>query len=233
MAGTAPDRTLPEETVITTTLPPPTGLPLVKSDLARNSVDFVYCADLTHRRRLLLLVRTILGGRLYARRRSESGAGPRAGAADGLPVSSCTRQTRSGGVSSIAGESMRFRFDAAPTRIYWELTRACDLACTHCRASANAACDPRELSAAEIARVVDELAAECRATIIFTGGDPLKRPDFFEIVAHTVKADCPVSWLRAPRRSSRARWWRRARVTADRRDVAEPRWLHSRHGTMR
>ena len=36
------DRTLPEETVITSTLPPPTGLPLVKSDLARGSADFVY-----------------------------------------------------------------------------------------------------------------------------------------------------------------------------------------------
>ncbi len=86
---------------------------------------------------------------------------------------------------------MRFSFDAAPTRIYWELTRACDLACTHCRASANAACDPRELSATEIARVVDELAAECRATIIFTGGDPLKRRDFFDIVTHTVEAGLP------------------------------------------
>jgi hypothetical protein len=41
-AGTVPDRTLPEETVITTTLPPPTGLPLVKSDLARGTADFVY-----------------------------------------------------------------------------------------------------------------------------------------------------------------------------------------------
>ena len=86
---------------------------------------------------------------------------------------------------------MQFRFDAAPARIYWELTRACDLACTHCRAGANAACDPRELSSAEVARVVDQLAAECQATIIFTGGDPLKRRDFFEIVAHTVKAGLP------------------------------------------
>jgi hypothetical protein len=42
IAGTVPNRTLPEETVIATTLPPPTGLPLVKSDLARGSVDFIY-----------------------------------------------------------------------------------------------------------------------------------------------------------------------------------------------
>ena len=86
---------------------------------------------------------------------------------------------------------MAFRFDTAPARIYWELTRACDLACTHCRASANAAFDPRELSASDIARVVDELAAECAPTIIFTGGDPLKRPDFFDIVAHAVGKGLP------------------------------------------
>ena len=86
---------------------------------------------------------------------------------------------------------MPFRFDDAPKRIYWELTRACDLACTHCRASANDAFDPRELRTSEIVRVVDELAAECAPTIIFTGGDPLKRRDFFDIVAHTVNAGLP------------------------------------------
>ena len=86
---------------------------------------------------------------------------------------------------------MPFRFDDAPTRIYWELTRACDLACTHCRANANAAFDPRELRRSEILNVIDELASECRATVIFTGGDPLKRPDFFDIVRHTVSTGLP------------------------------------------
>jgi radical SAM protein len=86
---------------------------------------------------------------------------------------------------------MPFRFDDAPTRIYWELTRACDLACTHCRANANDAADPRELRTSEILYLIDELATACRPTIIFTGGDPLKRPDFFDIVRHTVGAGLP------------------------------------------
>lgn len=86
---------------------------------------------------------------------------------------------------------MPFRFDAEPKRIYWELTRACDLACTHCRASANPSVDPRELSTSEIIRVVDEIAGECAATLIFTGGDPLKRHDFLDIVEHTVSAGLP------------------------------------------
>ncbi|HWQ68546.1 MAG TPA: radical SAM/SPASM domain-containing protein, partial [Patescibacteria group bacterium] len=37
-------------------------------------------------------------------------------------------------------------FAEAPKLIYWELTRACDLVCTHCRAEAIAARDPFELS---------------------------------------------------------------------------------------
>jgi MtrB/PioB family decaheme-associated outer membrane protein len=42
IAGAVSDRTLPEETVVTTTLPPPTALPTVKSDLGRGTVDAMY-----------------------------------------------------------------------------------------------------------------------------------------------------------------------------------------------
>jgi opacity protein-like surface antigen len=42
IAGVVPNRTLPEETIITTTLPPPTALPMVKSDLTRGTVDLMY-----------------------------------------------------------------------------------------------------------------------------------------------------------------------------------------------
>ncbi len=42
IAGAVPNRTLPEETVIITTLPPPEALPLVKSDLGRGTLDLMY-----------------------------------------------------------------------------------------------------------------------------------------------------------------------------------------------
>lgn len=42
IAGAVPNRTLPEETVVTTTLPAPTALPRVKSDLGRGVVDLMY-----------------------------------------------------------------------------------------------------------------------------------------------------------------------------------------------
>ncbi|HET9469193.1 MAG TPA: TIGR04053 family radical SAM/SPASM domain-containing protein [Vicinamibacterales bacterium] len=86
-----------------------------------------------------------------------------------------------------------FTFDAAPERIYWELTRACDLACRHCRACALARRDQRELETGEIFRTLEEIAAEAKPHVIFTGGDPLKRSDFFDIVKHAVALGLPCS----------------------------------------
>jgi MoaA/NifB/PqqE/SkfB family radical SAM enzyme len=86
---------------------------------------------------------------------------------------------------------MAFRFDDIPQRVYWELTRACDLACTHCRANANSCADPRELTTPEIFRILEQFAAAGSPHIILTGGDPLKRRDFFDIVEHTVELKLP------------------------------------------
>jgi radical SAM protein len=89
-------------------------------------------------------------------------------------------------------------FDAAPRRVYWELTRACDLACSHCRASAMPCRDPQELTTAEAFRLLDDLAAVRTPAphVILTGGDPLKRPDFFSILDHAV--GCGLPCLVAP-----------------------------------
>ncbi len=77
-------------------------------------------------------------------------------------------------------------FARVPARVYWELTRACDLACRHCRAEAMAARSPDELTTRECERVLGELAAAGPPApqIVFTGGDPLKRPDLFELIGH-------------------------------------------------
>jgi MoaA/NifB/PqqE/SkfB family radical SAM enzyme len=86
---------------------------------------------------------------------------------------------------------MPFLFADAPQRVYWELTRACDLSCTHCRANAIPRRDPRELSTTEICDTLDALANGAAPHVILTGGDPLKRADFFAIVAHTVSLGLP------------------------------------------
>lgn len=91
---------------------------------------------------------------------------------------------------------MQVLFDDAPLRVYWELTRACDLSCTHCRANAIPSRHPDELTTSEVFRVLDDLAAGSSPHVILTGGDPLKRPDFFSIVKHTV--DLGLTCLVAP-----------------------------------
>ena len=72
---------------------------------------------------------------------------------------------------------------APPRLIAWEVTRSCPLACKHCRASARAAPYEGELSTDECFRVLESIAAFARPTIILTGGEPLLRPDIFDLAA--------------------------------------------------
>jgi AdoMet-dependent heme synthase len=75
------------------------------------------------------------------------------------------------------------RYDEAPRRVYWELTRACGLACRHCRAAALHERLPDELTTEEACGVLRSLAAATPApVVVLTGGDPLERPDFWEIL---------------------------------------------------
>ncbi|MFZ5905437.1 MAG: TIGR04053 family radical SAM/SPASM domain-containing protein [Chloroflexota bacterium] len=76
-------------------------------------------------------------------------------------------------------------FDQAPFTIAWEVTRACAYACVHCRADAQHQRDPRELSTDEAKALIERLAAFGNNPIlIFTGGDPMMRPDLFELIAY-------------------------------------------------
>lgn len=75
-------------------------------------------------------------------------------------------------------------FDTSPFIVFWETTRACDLACRHCRASAIARRDPLELTTAEGKELLDELRAMGVPVVVLTGGDPAKRPDLVELVRH-------------------------------------------------
>lgn len=84
-------------------------------------------------------------------------------------------------------------FTRKPLLVYWEVTRACELACRHCRAEANPIRHPEELTPEEGQKLLHEIAefAEAGAGeghgprlphLVITGGDPLKRPDLWEIV---------------------------------------------------
>ena len=69
----------------------------------------------------------------------------------------------------------------------WEVTQACDLACAHCRASAVPCRNPDELTTEEGFRLLSEVRSFGEPLMIFTGGDPLKRPDIFELLSESVR----------------------------------------------
>ena len=87
-----------------------------------------------------------------------------------------------------AETALRDRFErglAAPICLTWELTYACNLACTHCLSSSGRR-DPRELSTVEAKSLIDEIAAMQIFYINIGGGEPMVRRDFFEIIEHAV-----------------------------------------------
>ena len=71
-----------------------------------------------------------------------------------------------------------------PLVLAWEVTRACPLACRHCRAAAQEARHPAELTNEEGLALIADVAREFPgAVLILTGGEPLTRPDTFELAA--------------------------------------------------
>jgi radical SAM protein len=78
-------------------------------------------------------------------------------------------------------------FDQAPLLVIWEVTQACDLACVHCRASAQSERHPQELTTAQGYRLLDEIRSFGEPLMVFTGGDPLKRPDLDELLRYSVQ----------------------------------------------
>lgn len=69
--------------------------------------------------------------------------------------------------------------------VAWETTRACPLACIHCRAEAHHHPDPRQLTTAEGKALLADIAGMGQNTlVILTGGEPLTRPDIFELAAY-------------------------------------------------
>jgi radical SAM protein len=84
-------------------------------------------------------------------------------------------------------------FNVHPFIAIWEVTQACDLACVHCRASAQPQRHPMELSTDEGKHLIDQIAAMKIPVFVLTGGDPIKRPDLFDLIGHARSAGVPVS----------------------------------------
>jgi AdoMet-dependent heme synthase len=85
-------------------------------------------------------------------------------------------------------------FAERPLLVFWETTKACPLACAHCRAHAQPGPAPGELSTKEGLRFIEDLAGfgDPRPILVITGGDPLARPDVFDLIAHARANDIRV-----------------------------------------
>ena len=88
----------------------------------------------------------------------------------------------------------RSDLDHSPLIAFYELTRACDLVCKHCRASAQSLPNPFELSPEKSRQLVHQLTEFPRPpALVLTGGDPLKRADIYELIDYAVKRGLEVA----------------------------------------
>jgi radical SAM protein len=86
-------------------------------------------------------------------------------------------------------------FERRPILVFWETTRACGLACRHCRASAIAEPLPGELSTGEAERLLEQLAGfgQPRPVLVATGGDVLMRADLDDLAARARELRLPLA----------------------------------------
>jgi len=90
----------------------------------------------------------------------------------------------------------RFReidLNRSPFTVAWEITRACAFACLHCRAEAQPKRDPKELDTEEAMGVIDQIREVGNPILVVTGGDPLMRPDVYDLLAYAVSTGLRTS----------------------------------------
>ena len=68
--------------------------------------------------------------------------------------------------------------------LFWETTKACNLSCHHCRAIPQTACAPEDLSTREGFGLMDAISEIAKPVLILSGGEPLYRPDIFDLGRH-------------------------------------------------
>jgi 12,18-didecarboxysiroheme deacetylase len=81
---------------------------------------------------------------------------------------------------------LQFSEDKRPM-VVWNVTRRCNLRCVHCYAHARDQRFDNELSTEEGRLLIDDLAAFGVPVLLFSGGEPLIRPDLPELAAYAVQ----------------------------------------------
>ncbi len=81
---------------------------------------------------------------------------------------------------------------AGPVVVY-NCTQRCNLHCIHCYSASTDAVDSEQLSTAQACEMIDDLAAAGVPVLLLSGGEPLLRPDVFELISHARKAGLRVA----------------------------------------
>ncbi len=95
------------------------------------------------------------------------------------------------------GDSLRYKADSGAQRhgaaaghgpvVVWNITRTCNLRCMHCYAGSDEQIAPDQLTTAEAKKFIDQLAGFKVPVILFSGGEPLLREDFFNLAEYAGK----------------------------------------------
>lgn len=76
------------------------------------------------------------------------------------------------------------RSEFLPKWIAWETTQRCNLHCVHCRCSSEMTSSEGDFTTEEGKKLLEEIAAYSKPVVVLSGGEPLLRPDIFELANH-------------------------------------------------
>src|SRR5687768_9955712 len=71
--------------------------------------------------------------------------------------------------------------------VFWESTKACNLSCRHCRAVPQRSLGPTELTTRQAVDLIDAIAEVATPVFVMSGGEPLFRPDVFDLAQYGVE----------------------------------------------
>ncbi len=95
----------------------------------------------------------------------------------------------------MAAQGGRSPFAERPRLVFWETTRACALACRHCRADAQTSPLPGELGTREAEKLLEDIRGfgTPAPVVVFTGGDPLMRDDLWLLLDYAAFYRLPAA----------------------------------------
>ena len=76
------------------------------------------------------------------------------------------------------------KMEFIPKWIAWEITGRCNLNCIHCRSASSVSSDEGDFTLDRAKWLIGEIASFCSPAVVLTGGEPLLRPDVFDIARY-------------------------------------------------